>query len=478
MRANWEERVVGARCVLVPYRRAHVARYHAWMQSPALLAQTASDKLSLLEELEMQASWREDPRKLTFIVLDARGRAACALSSADGEAYMCGDVNLFFHDSDDAGFCEVEVMVAEDGSRRGGIAREAVTLLLRYAAARLRVTRVVAKIGQDNAASLSLFRGLGFAFEFFSPEFQEHTLGLQGAGLERLARPAPGAAAALEVLPDHDLDADSAPYESCEAVDQYLALHFGQHGEAAAQTVRPSACAEAAIGFPQRCARLLSELAARHCARQGRNARALDLGCAVGGAVFELSRVFGFVRGVDLSASFVACAKQVRDGGPVAFSVPVEGGLRREGLLAALDTGVARARCEFSVGDACAPAPAAQLGGPFDALLLANLLCRVPDPLQCLRALPPLCAPDAVVLVVSPYSWLDQYTPRERWLQQGDRESRERLVAEMAALGFALLDARDMPLVIREHERKYQLIVADAVAFRLLPAGEQQALAT
>jgi RimJ/RimL family protein N-acetyltransferase/SAM-dependent methyltransferase len=475
MRANWEERVVGARCVLVPYRRAHVARYHAWMQSPALLAQTASEELSLGEELEMQASWREDPRKLTFIVLDARGREARELSSADGEACMCGDVNLFFHNNDDAGCCEVEVMVAEEGSRRGGIAREAVTLLLRYAAARLHVTRVVAKIGQDNAASLSLFQSLGFLLESFSPEFLEHTLGLQGEQLERLARPAPDVAGALEVLPD--ADADCPPYESCEAVDQYLALHFGQSGDVAAQTVRPAAQVDAALGFPQRCARLLCELAARHCGRKGRKARALDLGCAVGGAVFELSRAFGFVRGVDLSASFVACAKQLRDSGPLAFSVPLEGGLRRTGLLAALDAGVARARCEFSVGDACAPAPAAQLGGPFDALLLANLLCRVPDPLQCLRALPPLCAPGAVVLIVSPYSWLEQHTPRDHWLQQGDRDSRERLVAEMAALGFALLEVRDMPLVIREHERKYQLIVADAVAFCLLPA-EQRALAT
>ena len=43
-----------------PYRRRHVARYHAWMQDPWLREMTASEPLSLDEEYAMQASWRDD----------------------------------------------------------------------------------------------------------------------------------------------------------------------------------------------------------------------------------------------------------------------------------------------------------------------------------------------------------------------------------------------------------------------------------
>lgn len=60
MRHNANLVLQGQRVVLVPYRREHVALYHTWMQDPELQELTASEPLSLQEEYEMQASWRED----------------------------------------------------------------------------------------------------------------------------------------------------------------------------------------------------------------------------------------------------------------------------------------------------------------------------------------------------------------------------------------------------------------------------------
>ena len=69
MRTNWETRVRGERVVLVPYREAHVPRYHRWMESEELRQLTGSERLSLEQEREMQQAWREDKDKCTFIVL-------------------------------------------------------------------------------------------------------------------------------------------------------------------------------------------------------------------------------------------------------------------------------------------------------------------------------------------------------------------------------------------------------------------------
>eukprot|EP00946_MAST-07B_sp_MAST-7B-sp1_P003413 g3413.t1 len=184
MRDNWSVALVGPKAVLVPYRREHVAKYHAWMQDEALLEATASEPLSLAEEYAMQRSWRDDPRKLTFIVLartqssgersvefSSDPASASALSEAPsspgGESAMAGDTNLFFNDPEDPDCAEIEIMIAEPRYRRCGIATEALQTMMAFARRTLGVTRFVAKIGYDNAASLELFLSPRLGYRVF-----------------------------------------------------------------------------------------------------------------------------------------------------------------------------------------------------------------------------------------------------------------------------------------------------------------------
>eukprot|EP00953_Heterococcus_sp_UTEX-ZZ885_P002993 2147-Heterococcus_DN1.PRE.1 len=131
MRQNWELALAGPRLTLIPYRKRHVAKYHAWMSDSWIRKVTASEPLSLEEEYSMQVEWREDSQKCTFIVLrssdpdhsstDAANATAAAATSSEGDtnaalnAYddthlMIGDVNLFFGgDYDNPKAAEVEV---------------------------------------------------------------------------------------------------------------------------------------------------------------------------------------------------------------------------------------------------------------------------------------------------------------------------------------------------------------------------------
>lgn len=80
-------------------------------------------------------------------------------------------------------------MVAEQGSRRNGIATEALNLFMAYGVRVLGVTKFRAKIGEANTASIALFtQKLGYSEVSRSAVFQEVTLELpvEGEVLRRL----------------------------------------------------------------------------------------------------------------------------------------------------------------------------------------------------------------------------------------------------------------------------------------------------
>jgi SAM-dependent methyltransferase len=75
-------------------------------------------------------------------------------------------------------------------------------------------------------------------------------------------------------------------------------------------------------------------------------------------------------------------------------------------------SGIDRGRCRFIEGDACNML-ALELG-TFDAVMAANLMCRVPDPSKFLRDVHVLVKPGGVFVLVSPYSWLPEYTGKDK----------------------------------------------------------------
>lgn len=147
----------------------------------------------------------------------------------------------------------------------------------------------------------------------------------------------------------------AAAYETRKAVDEYLQFHFGADSDilpyANGPKVRPldvttsrhriphatvpvllsplamqianspsplrldAMHPQEALRFPARCAQLCEKhcKALRDFTGEGGETLALDVGCAVGGAAFELARVFDNVLGIDYSQAFVDAAKVRRD---------------------------------------------------------------------------------------------------------------------------------------------------------------------
>jgi 5-histidylcysteine sulfoxide synthase/putative 4-mercaptohistidine N1-methyltranferase len=274
----------------------------------------------------------------------------------------------------------------------------------------------------------------------------------------------------------------AAKYDLDVVLQAYLHMHFAPPEEHA------SFAPHSSLRFPQRCAELLVEqcvsAAAVHDERghsplvhrcgddeheHGAH-RALDIGCAVGGSSFELARHFERVDALDISANFIDAADRVKQSGRAEYSVRVEGELFADGEVA-LDDAIDRSRVHFSVGDATDLGHLA--AHPYDAVLVANVICRLPDSSGFFAVLPTLVKRNGIVALTTPFSWLEQFTPRQHWLggytdaKTGRNvDSKATLIERMRALGFRLIDERDMPFSIHEHSRKCELVNALATVFQ------------
>eukprot|EP00161_Ancyromonas_sigmoides_P013173 TRINITY_DN3380_c0_g1_i1.p1 TRINITY_DN3380_c0_g1~~TRINITY_DN3380_c0_g1_i1.p1 ORF type:complete len:223 (+),score=0.90 TRINITY_DN3380_c0_g1_i1:78-746(+) len=170
----------------------------------------------------------------------------------------------------------------------------------------------------------------------------------------------------------------SVVYESERAVDEYLQFHY----ETPDKIWKFSEISAPGTDFMPKCA----EICAKFANLEGES-RALDLGCAVGRASFELSKGFSEVVGIDFSAAFISAAQAIQKSQKSDYSALISGEIREKRTVFAPKNANSD-RISFEIGDAC------ELNceklGEFDAILAANLLCRLPHPMKFLESVPKL----------------------------------------------------------------------------------------
>ena len=247
------------------------------------------------------------------------------------------------------------------------------------------------------------------------------------------------------------------PYETERLLGEYLLFHYGKPDEILPYPFGPREALDFAVRAVTDCLDFPTLTP---------YARALDLGCAVGRSSFELARYCEEVVGIDFSASFIQAADHLRLHGSLPYPRTDEGRLTTP-LTAQVPPGIDRTRLHFDVGDAC------WLGGGlgrFDVALLINLIDRLKEPRWCLEQLPGLLHSGGQLVIASPYTWLEEYTPVAKWL--GGYEENGQPVRTFETLcailepDFELIRTVDLPFLIREHARKFQWSVSKAGVWR------------
>lgn len=231
----------------------------------------------------------------------------------------------------------------------------------------------------------------------------------------------------------------SPSYESGKLLSEYLLFHFGAADEILPPNrVRPTGMREA-LDFPVRTV--------AHFA-PGTVATGLDLGCAVGRSTFEMARTCDHVTGIDFSHSFIRAAEALRRGGALPYA-RLEEAAMSTALVARMPGGVDGTKIDFTQGDAM---DLPETLGVFDRVHAANLLCRLPRPKELLERLPAMVKSGGELVLATPCTWLEEFTPPEHWPQTGTLD----WLREVLAPHFDLTCEAEEPFLIRETARKFQ----------------------
>ena len=249
---------------------------------------------------------------------------------------------------------------------------------------------------------------------------------------------------------DAEVQTEFSTYETDHSVSQYCEFHFGDEYFGVENFAK--AYANIAIDTIKQDADFANKT----------NLSILEVGCSVGRASFELAKHFTEVTGLDFSARFIQVANQLQESGSVRYSIPQQGEIMEFKSQTLTDLGLQDVadRCTFMQQDASNLKP--RFTG-YDMVLAVNLIDRLYEPTKFLGMIHERLNSNGLLILGSPYTWLEEYTEKSRWLGGYKDEKTGENVTTLEGL-HTVLDAHfervgepfDVPFVIRETQRKYQ----------------------
>ncbi len=107
----------------------------------------------------------------------------------------------------------------------------------------------------------------------------------------------------------------------------------------------------------------------------------------------------------------------------------------------------------------------------YDLILAANLLDRLSDPRRFIESIHQRLNRDGILVLTSPYTWLEEFTKKENWLggfrKGGEPHTTLDALRELLSPNFKpIAPPRDVEFVIREIRRKFQHTRAELTAWQ------------
>ncbi|KPK44305.1 MAG: SAM-dependent methyltransferase [Phycisphaerae bacterium SG8_4] len=240
-------------------------------------------------------------------------------------------------------------------------------------------------------------------------------------------------------------------YEMDDSIARYCEFHYGQ-----AYFGVPN--------FPTALAEICLQLT-----RDRPRRKALDLGCSVGRASFELARGFDNVTGLDFSAREIQVGVELLEQGFTRYRRLEEGELfsLEEVTLADLNLDAIREKVAFYQADAC---NLKELYTGYDLILAANLIDRLYDPRKFLIMIHQRLNPGGLLVIASPYSWDENITDKEKWLggirKDGEPYSTLTALHEILAPHFNPVgDALKIPFVLRITQNRFEHTLSEVTVW-------------
>ena len=191
--------------------------------------------------------------------------------------------------------------------------------------------------------------------------------------------------------------------------------------------------------------------------------KVLDLGCSVGRSSYELANVFDNVTAIDYSHNFINLAKNLQNENNIEYEITIEGDIKESKSidLNTLNLLENKNRVQFLQGDALNLNSSLK---DFDLIFCSNLIDRLENPMQFLKDIQTRLNDNGLIVILSPYTWLEDYTKKENWLGGYVKDNKKiytlcKLKKELHP--FELIDRFDVEFVIKETKRKFQHSISE-----------------
>ena len=141
-----------------------IPRYYKWLSDPEIQRLTGTEPINSMSEIsDIYQMYSTESTKHIFIIVDLSLYSDTQEENIFYEmGDMAGDLNIFNYTDERGKYVELNIMIAENKSRRKGIAKYTLMMVICMLYEKLGVSRFVAHILKDNLGSLALFLGIGF----------------------------------------------------------------------------------------------------------------------------------------------------------------------------------------------------------------------------------------------------------------------------------------------------------------------------